>query len=617
MKKSALAMAVAASLFSYASTSYAASDSAQTTDDTVVVTANRFEQKEDSVLASTTVITKDEISTTRANSVLDLLKTLAGVEVVSSGGKSQTTSIFMRGSGSKHTLVLVDGIRVNSLTSGDSSIGLVPAFAVEKIEIIRGPRAAAYGSDAIGGVISITTTDNYNSEHKARAGYGSHDHSLLGWKSAGELTDSTKGEFIISQEKSDGYKVFSAAPSGDTHGYKAQTFIGHLDHSLNDNWSLQLSGFKSDSYSEYAGGTSAKQKTDTDLEMLAGIVKYSRDIYSSELQLSTRYNEDKSGAADDSDAKSILRTRRNSLSWLNGLAISDFSFAQLGLEYNQDKADRLGDYSSNYGETEKHTQSVFATSSSNFNDFTFELSARYDDSSSFGGHSTWNTGLGYWLTDELEVVGSYGTAYKEPTFNDLYWPAGTYSEGNPNLKPESSESREIAIRGYHSSLSWELSAYRTDIEDMIEWASVGSVYTPSNVSQARIDGIELTIKFETGPVSHKLVADWKDPVDSSDGSQLDKRAKNKYSWEMLYSHNAWEGSVVTNYTGSRVSSGEWLDSYITVDASLSYDVTSNFNVGLKVENLFDENYQTGYYSSYSAYYVGDERNIFAELEYKF
>ncbi|MCE0493518.1 TonB-dependent receptor domain-containing protein [Vibrio salinus] len=615
MEKSALAMAVAISLSSYTSFSYAQTSTDNDTD-TVVVTANRFQQKATSVLAATTTITKQDIEALPADNVLDILKALVGVEVVSSGGKAQATSIFLRGTSSKHSLVLLDGVRINSLTSGGSSIGLIPAFAIEQIEVIRGPRAAAYGSDAIGGVISITTSAEFKSEHKAKLGYGSHDHSFVGIKSVGKISDSAKGEIIASQERSKGYNVYSL--SSDHHGYEAQTLVGHLRNQFNDKWLGQFSGYMKNSYNESSSISSpySKYRDDIDFKLLTGLLRYTQNNLSSEFQVSTKYNKDGYGLADDSDAKQILRTRKNSLSWLNTFSVKDITHLQLGFEYSQDKADRLGGYTTNYGGTEKHIQSAYVTSSTEYNDFTYELSARYDDSSAFGHHSTWNTGLGYWFTDELQLFTSYGTGYKEPTFNDLYWPASTFTAGNPDLQPESSTSREFGVRGYHSFLSWQMSVYRNDIKNMIDW-KVGSdsVWRPSNVENAVITGIELSASFDTWDINHKLTADWKDPEDASDGAQLDKRARHTYSWTMLYNLDKWSGSIVTNYVGQRVSSSEWLDSYITLDSALKYQVNDHFSAGLKANNLFDKGYQTGYGSG--GYYRGEGRTVFVELTYQF
>ncbi|WNJ96853.1 TonB-dependent receptor [Vibrio ruber] len=612
MKKTVLAIAVVSQL-SCAFYSYADSSNADT--NTMVVTANRFEQPAKSVLASTITVTKQDITALQAHSALEVLRTLAGVEVVSSGGKAQSTSIFLRGTGSKHTLVLLDGVRINSSTSGGTSIGLIPAFAIEKIEIIKGPRAAAYGSDAIGGIISITTSKDFASEHQARVGYGSQDHSLLGWKSVGQLNDNTHGEVIVSQEKSDGYKVLAAAPDGEEYGYKAQTFVGHLQHQFDEHWQGKLTLHKADSYSEYASGKNIEQKkSDTESELLAGLLRYSQGDFFSELQISTRYNESADGLANDSDAKQIIRTRQNALSWLNNSVLANLVHLQVGLEYSQDKADLLGGYSASYDDTEKHMRSVFVTSSTDINDVTLEISGRYDNSSTFGNHKTWNGGVGYWITDELQILGNVGTAYKEPSFNDLYWP----DSGNPNLKPEESKSRELAVKGFHELLSWELSVYRTDLKDMIDWKNVGgSVWKPSNVARARIEGLELSATVETGPIEHKLSAAWKKTKDASDGSLLDKRAQNNYSWAMIYSQNQWRGTVTTNYVGNRVDSSQWLGAYITVDTGVSYQWNRQTSIGIKVDNLFDEDYKTGYYSSTNSYYKGNERTVFAEVGYQF
>lgn len=615
MKKSFLAIAVATSLSSYASNSLAETTAVKnsTDNDTLVVTANRFEQKQSSVLASTSVITRKDIELLQVDNALDVLKTLAGVEVVSSGSKAHDTSIYIRGTNTEHALVMVDGVKVNSLTSGGSSIGLIPAFAIEQIEVIRGPRAAAFGSDALGGVINITTTTDYASHHEAFLGYGSQNHGLMGWKSVGEINETTKAELIVSQEKSDGHKIASNAAEGMDYGYESQTIVGHVQHEVNDNLMLQLSAMQITSDYDYYSDTTSKNNSENTSQILSGIAKYISDsFYSSELQLSSYFNEGKVGKADGSTTREILETRKNVVSWLNGFDVVELSHIQLGIEYTESKAQRLGAYSSNYNGTSKNKKSAFITSSSDFDTYTFDLSARYDNSSSFGVHSTWNTGIGYRLTDDIELIGSYGTGYREPTFNDLYWPG----QGNPDLQPETSESREIEIRGDHQLLEWSVALYRNDIDNLIAWKNTTGTWLPYNVDRARIDGLELKLEFDTWDVNHRIQASWKDPKDSSDGSLLSRRAQNNYSWTMLYQGDDWSGSWVTNYVGSRISGSRWLDSYITVDAAIKYKVTNQLTAGVKIDNLFDETVRTGYSSSYG-YYLGDERTVFASLNYLF
>ncbi|MGF1774454.1 TonB-dependent receptor [Vibrio wakamikoensis] len=618
MNKSCLAIAVTASLSSYASFSLAevtsSSNQSKSADETMVVTANRVEQSKASVLAPTTVVTREDIEKIKANSVLDVLRTVPGIEINSSGGNAQETSIYIRGTLTKHALVILDGVRLNSATNGGASIGLIPAYAIERVEVVRGPRAAVYGSDAIGGVISITTATKTRN-HQARLGYGSHDTKQLGWRSSGQISESTSGGITLQAERSDGFNVYQMAPESDKHGYDSKVVIGNLAHSINDNWTLKLNGMSSASDVEYANAfDGTKQESESTNYSLAGTALYHREQFNSELQVSTSYNQGRDGDAAGKNAKSELTTSRNSILWFNSYSGFDYLTLNAGLDYYLEKANRGGSNTTDYGKTTKDNKAAFASALFEYNKASLEASARHDDDSAFGGHTTWNLGAGYFVLDTIQLVASSGTAFKAPTFNDLYWP----NAGNESLKPETSMSSEIGVRGYQSWMTWEITAYKSDIKDLINWAPNDSGnYVPSNVDEASVEGIELQGQFATWGVQHQLSADFKNPVNEKDGSQLIRRAKQNFKLVSTYQLNDLELALIANYVGERKDKvGGTLDAYTTVDIGAGYKVTEALAVSVKVNNLLDEEIYTALGSG-TNYYKADGRNVFATVDYQF
>jgi len=613
MNKSLLAISVA-SLLTPISYSYAQEVQAN---DTIVVTASRFAQPESSVLASMSVITKAEIEKLNVTSALDVLKTLPGVEVNSQGGKGQISSLFLRGTSSKHTLVLVDGVKINSATAGGASLGLIPAFAIEQIEVVRGPRAAIYGSDAIGGVIHIRTIPSErDTKHDANLGYGNDDHTSLAWRSAGQINDSTQASFVFSDEKSDGYRVNEVAPNSDSHGFESQTLFGSLRHEFNEVWFAQFNGYQQNSDVEYANQFSgAKSESNTDFYSVAGSLNFQKQHFASQLMVSRSDNEAWDGSASGAVAKTALFSSRNSASWLNQWAVRPALNLAAGIDYDQEHARQGGANSSNYSKTEKDNKAAFVTAQFANSLVTAEASVRHDDDSAFGHHTTWNIGLGVAPTDNLEFVASTGTGFKAPTFNDLYWPGS----GNPNLKPETSKSSEVGVRGTFSFVQIDVSAYRNEIEDMIDWAPTGpgGAWTPSNIDNAKIEGIEIEALFETGVIEHRVSAEWKDPRDKSDDSLLIRRARENFSWVSTYSADSFDLSAVANYVGERKdSTGKTMEAYTLLDISANYKVTDALSLGARVANLFDKEYQTAHSSS-GKYYLGEGRNWFATVNYRF
>ncbi|MEF3023154.1 TonB-dependent receptor [Vibrio mimicus] len=613
MQKSLLAITLASLLTPI---SYLHASEAQP-QETVVVTANRFEQAESSVLASISVVTKADIEKLNVTSALDILKTLPGVEVNSQGGKGQISSIFLRGTSSKHTLVLVDGVKINSATAGGASLGLIPAFAIEQIEVVRGPRAAIYGSDAIGGVIHIKTIpDSRETKHDANLGYGNDDHSSLAWRSTGQLNDSTQASFVFSDEKSDGYRVNEVAPSSDSHGFQSQTLFGALRHDINDAWYVQFNGYQLSSDVGYANQFSGvKNESNTDFYSVAGALNFHKDNYASQLMVSRSDNESWDGVETGTVAKTALFSSRNSVSWLNHWTVIPTLNLAAGIDYDQEHARQGGANSSNYSKTEKDNKAAYVTAQFSKDIITAEASIRYDDDSAFGDQTTWNLGFGVAPSEYVEFVASTGTGFKAPTFNDLYWPGS----GNPDLKPETSKSSEVGIRSHLSFIQIEISAYRNEIEDMIDWAPTGpgGAWIPSNIDNAKIEGIEIEALFETGVIEHRVSAEWKDPRDTSDDSLLIRRARENFSWVSTYTADNFGLSAVANYVGDRKdSTGKTMDAYTVLDLSANYKLTEAITLGARVGNIFDKEYQTAH-SSGGKYYLGEGRNWFATVNYRF
>ncbi|OCH64464.1 TonB-dependent receptor domain-containing protein [Vibrio splendidus] len=612
MNKSLLAVAVA-SLLSPISNLHAQEVS---TDETMVVTANRFEQDIKSTLAPVSVITRQDIASLRAQSTFDVLKTLPGVEVNSLGSKSNETSIFIRGTASKHTLVLLDGVRLNSATAGGASIGLIPVSAIEKIEVVRGPRAAVYGSDAVGGVISISTVPTSGSVHEATLATGSNNSTQQTWRSVGDISDSTRGSFFYNKEKSDGYRVYEGAASGEKSGYESEVILGSLNHQINEKFALFFTGFSQNSASEYADTYSGPKKvSEVDAYSFSSGVKYSEGAILSSLEFGLMKNVGADGNADGTTAKTEISSKRESVSWVNTYVISPDFLINGGIDYYKEYADRGAANTTSYDKETKDNKAVFITGIASFLEGgTIEASARYDDDSAFGDHSTWNLAAGYYVLENVEAIASIGTAFKAPTFNDLYWPGS----GNPDLKPETSESKEVGFRGYHDLLDWSVVGYQSDIEDMIDWAPTpAGPWVPSNVNNVEIKGLEVEISFEVASISNRFVADWKDPKDKKDNSQLIRRAKENFKWVSTYQFENFDLGLSVNYTGDRKDkSGETLKAYTTADLGLGYQVTDNFSTDLRLSNIFDEEYKTALGAN-GNYYLGEGRAYYFSASYQF
>ncbi|ORT48561.1 hypothetical protein ST37_17500 [Vibrio sp. qd031] len=581
--------------------------------------ANRMEQPKTSVLASIDIIEREDIEKMQADSVYDVIATLPGVEIVPQGTKgSSSTGIFLRGTETNKTLILVNGARVNKSTSGTSSIGLIPAFAIEKIEVIRGPRAAIYGSDAMGGVIAITTIpESQQSQHEVELAGGSNYYNFQGWKSSGQISDNTFGHFIASREADKGYDTYSSGED-ENYGYSSQSFFGGIEHTFTERWSLAVNGYYQSNYDEYQGYTS-KDKNEEESAGLASALQYARDNYTSSLSLDYTSSDSSTSPVDNGSAPATVDSKRTSFSWFNSYLATNWLTVNGGLDHYSESA-HLGGIYNDFDETNRDNTGIYASALFDYQSVLAEASLRHDESSAYGGNTTWNAALGYYFSEYLTASASYGTAFVAPTFADLYWPMF----GNPDLKPQESDSVEFSLKGKVNSFDWSATAYHTKIQDLIVVSN-----DTENIDNATIKGIELDLAFSTGDVNHRLVADLKDPVDESDGSQLIRRAKQNYTWQANYTFDKFDFVLISQYIGER-KDNEWicdaffncvtnevdLDAYLKVDFGATYRITPKLKTTFKVDNLFDKEYA---YSKddFGGYIVGQERSYYAGINYLF
>jgi vitamin B12 transporter len=212
-----------------------------TTAETMVVTASRFAEPEASILAPVNIVTREEISRLQAKTVTEVMRTLPGVETISYGGHGQSASTAVRGGTSAQTLVLLDGVRVNAITSGGANLNDLPLNQVERIEYVRGARASIYGADAIGGVINIITRPDVGTQrHQFSGGAGSRGERQLGWSSTSTVGTAGQLKGAAGFEQEDGYNVHPVAGvnDGDEHGYEGYNAMLDYQQAFNNQFDL-------------------------------------------------------------------------------------------------------------------------------------------------------------------------------------------------------------------------------------------------------------------------------------------------------------------------------------------------------------------------------------------
>lgn len=602
MNKSFLAMAVA-SLLPYASFSYA-----QSTEESVVVTANRFEQVESSLLSSVTIVSREEIDQYQANSLTEVLRRVPGVEIAQNGGRGHNASIFMRGTNSDHVLVLVDGIRINS-SAGGVAINRFPIGLVERLEVIRGPSASVYGSDAIGGVINIITRSHRGDDAKQLAlGIGSLASKKADIVAKADVNEKGHIQVAAGFEQTDGYDIKKTG-NGTQYGFDSQNLMAGYEHQLSQHWLGYVSASWFDSDAQYDSYGSVKQGYSQN-ESVTGQLNYQNEQLKSLVSLNYQQTEnlDYSPAEGQANASTKANISLTQLQWANLYQLTPTAEIGAGIDARRE---RLADDAKNYGSAHKlagesrDTQGAFASGRLYIDRWVLESNIRYDKHDQYDNYTTWSVAVGYQLNEAHFVRATYGTAFKAPTYSDL--------STTPDLQPEESKNVELGISGVYSFARWNLSAYDNKVDNLIIWykpaSSSGDWY--SDNTDARIKGLEFDVNFDTGPVNHTVVAEFKDHKDDND-VQLARRAKQNYKWISSMNLGKFELNATYTYTGKRLDLPTALptsDDYISAtnlwDMSVGYWMNDDLIVRSRIDNVFNEQYETaiGYKAPERAYYL--------------
>ncbi|MCP4320489.1 MAG: TonB-dependent receptor, partial [Alteromonadales bacterium] len=416
-KKSLLTLAVAGAM----STPLIVSANSETVEEveTITVTATRSPMSIENSLATQVVITRDDIARIQPKSVLDILSTVAGIDISTSGGRGQTASVYMRGANSDHTLFLLNGVRISSASLGSTNVQSIAPELIERIEIVKGPRAAIWGSDAIGGVIQIFTRTVNGGEHFVSTSVGSEGYRML---NGGIGVEHGDGFTSISaeHEESEGFDAKDDSEV-DNDGYSLDSLSINGQQKVNDALSLNWLAQVNQGDTEYDSSRANESEIHNHVWQLGANYNWQANNISNTTQFNVSQNRTSStsyGNGTSVDEGTLYDSRRNQFSLLNSSELSSQWELNLGADLYQEQL--KGD--AKYNNTERDTTAVFAHTMINDDDFSYELAARFDDVEGVDSETTYNASVGYQLLDSTHIAISSGTGFKAPTFNDLYYP---------------------------------------------------------------------------------------------------------------------------------------------------------------------------------------------------
>ncbi|WP_265436368.1 TonB-dependent receptor domain-containing protein [Aeromonas media] len=570
--------------------------------DTMVVTANRVEQPVSSVLAPVVVIDRAEIESRQVSSLTDLLKTLPGVQITTLGGRGHISSLFIRGTNSNHSLVLMNGRPIAAMVAGTPDLSQIPLGNIERVEYIRGPRAAVYGSDAIGGVINlITKTSAKNgSETHLKGGAGSHGYGQGQLRTVQALGQQTDMNLLVGYERTDGFDVVAGAQQPDRDGFDSLNGQVGMNHAFNDAWSADFNAQGYDNQTEMDDPYQSADQSRVKAFQYDGGIKFQSETLTSRLEASYGENKLKNWLESQGESSAQpIHTGLTRFSWINSWSGIEGLNLTGGADWQQEqmKSDSRS-YGQSFNAPDRDNTGLFAVGSYRWQALLWELSGRTDDNEQYGRHNTWSAASGLDIDDNHNVRLSYGTGFKAPTFLDLYYPG--YE--NPDLKPEESKNLELDFSGRYTAWDWSVNLYRNQIQNLISCQSAFSSCKPDN-TDAEIRGVEVELGLETGPLHHDLSFDYTKTEDKNDGDQpLLRRAKQKASWLTQVQLGPVDLSTELLYVGKRDDKNfssfpaerVVLSSYTLVNLGASYGVTPALTLGGRIDNLFDRDYVPAY-----------------------
>ncbi len=559
----------------------------------VIVTATRNPEPLDSTIGDNSVISQQIIAQSPQTSFAELLSREHGITFVNYGGPQTLTTINMRGTNSKQTLVLIDGMRVNSPTNGLPVLNAIPLSAIERVEIVRGASSSLYGADAIGGVINVITRQASDQPLKleVNAGVGTYATSKYNASLSGSQNGwsyNLYGGYTQSKgfNATNGDYPFAAAPDSDS--YYESNLGGSLGYSWQQGQSLSIQTLQSRVNAGY--DTFDRDFNDRGIQTLSSTTVTSRnqinDVWLSTFSASFMREKNQTQNNPLGANEGYFESRQQQYLWLNRLELSANHFLTVGAErLNQSVQGFSYGSTVNYDTTQLHTNSVMASYNGQWGIHSLQASVRNDQNSQYGNFTTGSLGYAIDLTSKWRASVSANTAFRAPTFNELYYPGFS----NPNLAPERSRNVEFGLRYQHKTGELGVTGFYNRISDLI--VSQAPTYIPQNIDTATIKGLSFQATQKLGSnTSINASYDLLSPYNSNTNELLPFNAQRVL--KMAATHRVGAVALSGNWfvTSSRRDGAYTLGGYGLLNLSGSYEVNKNLSFQVQWNNVLGKNY---------------------------
>ncbi len=566
--------------------------------ETIIVTATRTEIPLSDAIVPVTVITREDIELSLATDLAELLRFQAGIDLGRSGGPGQATSIFMRGTESNHTLVLIDGIRINPGTLGGAAIQHISPEIIERIEIVKGARSALFGTDAIGGVINIITRRARDAYVETSVGVGSFNTSSA-YVSAGNRSDSGEFGITLNWQDTDGY-----APRVDSElkrGYDNLSVNLYASRRLGNN-EFSVRHWQAEGNVEYLDFFLSP--VDQDFKNSTTAIELTSDFSdraTSKLVVSFMQDDIAQNQADD-----FVESDRISLDWQYSHELENHTLTG-GLFAVDENASTLS-FGSGFNE-DTTVRAVFLQDQWSHDRHKTFVAVRLTDHETFGKHTTWNAEYALEISDAWTFNTGIGHAFRAPDATDRFGFCG-----NPSLRPELADEVQLGFRfepGTGHSVDIEF--YSTNIDDLIDVEFDPQTFecTAGNIARAEIRGTQLGYEFRGERFVFRAGFVRQSADDVITGARLLRRAEETATLSYTQDVGAHRFGLSLVASGDREDfGGVSLPGYVLANLSGQIRLSDAWILHSRIENLFDTQYQT------AASYRMQERAGYIELKYR-
>ncbi|OSZ75701.1 TonB-dependent receptor domain-containing protein [Hydrogenophaga sp. IBVHS1] len=556
-----------------------------------VVTATRVETRTDAVLSDVVVIESEVIEQSAGRSLSELLARNAGLQMSANGGLGKQSGLFIRGTETRHMLLLIDGVRYGSSTAGSAVLDNIPLSAIQRIEVLKGPASALYGSDAVGGVVQIFTKRGEKGFHpQAGVTLGSFGHRAATAGLSGG-NDAITYNLSVGTLSEDGFsstnpKVAFGNHNPDKDGFEQDSLAASLRWAIAPGWATDVQFTQADSVSRFDQGPGTFDVRSVATTRVAAWGLERKWSAGSRTRLSLSRSDDKSDSYSAPGAPAVFDTAQTQWTLQHDWNTSLGSLL-VGAESIKEAVSGTQAYAVN----SRTTDAAFVGLTGQAGRHLWQANLRRDDNSQFGGATTGFASYGFQLTPNWRSHVAYGTSFKMPSFNTLYY-VSPFFNGNPTTQPERGKNSEAGLTYSQGLHEVKLTRFDNRVRGFITTQPV-----VVNVPRARMEGWSLAYTGAAGDWSWFTSLELLDARNQANRLKLQRRADEVLIASLDHRMGAWNWGASMQLVSDRFDNAantQRLPGFGTVDLHARYALNKDWSLALRLNNVGDKFYETAY-----------------------